>query len=151
MRRPLATLAVFLVASCSYTTSRPVVGSDGPDRLEGSPASDQLDGREGADILSGGDGDDVIDGGPGVDVMVGGPGADTFVFSPEDLSEVPDRITDYRAEEGDRIEMRQFDQLARAAINSLVLDAGVLKVRAQLGGNVLIPVVEVGRVRRVRV
>ena len=72
------------------TNTLSVVGTDGPDVLDGTAigetihgagGDDRLNGGGGSDHLYGDDGDDVISGGLGRDTLSGGAGADTFVFS----------------------------------------------------------------------
>ncbi|WP_285423753.1 M10 family metallopeptidase C-terminal domain-containing protein [Pseudomonas sp. efr-133-TYG-103a] len=72
------------------TNTLSVVGTDGPDVLDGTAigetihgagGDDRLNGGGGGDHLYGDDGDDVISGGLGRDTLSGGAGADTFVFS----------------------------------------------------------------------
>lgn len=53
-----------------------VVGTSGPDELEGGAGTDVIVGLEGADVLRGLGGEDVLCGGPGKDVLLGGQGAD---------------------------------------------------------------------------
>ena len=67
-------------------------GEDGRDILEGGGGNDRLRGDAGADTLTGGDGRDVMTGGGGADLFANG-GSDGFY----------DRVTDYRASQGDAI------------------------------------------------
>ena len=86
-------------------------GDDGADLVLGNLGADTLDGGQGDDILRGGQGDDVLVGGDGADwlsgdrgadTLTGGAGADTFhSFSGAGV----DRVTDFRASEGDRIQL----------------------------------------------
>lgn len=97
-----------------------VVGSDGGDRLKGGPAADFVYGRAGEDEIDAGAGDDHVQGGRGADRIDGGPGADWLSGDLDDdlLTGGPgadvfrlgaggggDRITDFNAEEGDRVEL----------------------------------------------
>ncbi len=80
-------------------------GGVGNDNLYGGGGGggDTLIGGSGRDHLNGGDGDDVLIGGPGHDTLHGGTGADRFRFlSPGDRA---DRISDFNAEAGDRVEI----------------------------------------------
>jgi len=104
--------------------------SAGPDAsiLFGNLGKDTLTGGDGADLLRGGQGDDVIDGGAGADwisgdlgndTLTGGPGADTFhVFSGDGI----DVVTDFKAAEGDRVQV----------------DAGTAYTVAQSGADVIV-------------
>lgn len=107
-------------------------GGAGDDRLSGRSDGDLLDGGVGADVLRGGDGADVLtggdgqdalfggfardllDGGTGADRMEGGAGADTFRFGAEAVSSDRDRITDFTAADGDRIDLSAIDADAAA-------------------------------------
>jgi len=60
-------------------------------------------GTTGADTLSGTAGADVLIGGGGKDAITGGAGADTFVYRA--MSDAGDRITDFSAAEGDRLDL----------------------------------------------
>ena len=53
-----------------------IVGTPGPDVLQGGPGDDVICGLDGPDRIGGGPGNDVLIGGAGDDVISGGPGAD---------------------------------------------------------------------------
>lgn len=53
-----------------------LLGTAGPDELDGTPAKDLICGEASADVLRGLDGNDVLMGGPGADTLRGGPGTD---------------------------------------------------------------------------
>jgi len=99
-----------------------LVGGTGDDRLEGEAGNDAVRGGAGADAINGGEGDDnlrgedgndLIRGGSGSDVVTGGAGADTFQFRAGELTASEggayDRITDFDAAQGDRIDLRGLD------------------------------------------
>lgn len=65
-----------------------------------------LDGGKGNDILLGGTGNDTLIGGPGNDILIGGSGADTFVWKAGDIGN--DVIKDFKASEGDRIDLKDL-------------------------------------------
>lgn len=65
-------------------------------------------GRGGNDTITTGSGNDVLIGGKGNDTLTGGLGADTFVFAP---SSGRDIITDFKSEQGDKIDLRAFAHL----------------------------------------
>ncbi|MBD2258297.1 calcium-binding protein [Pseudanabaena sp. FACHB-2040] len=69
---------------------------------------DKLLGEEGDDALYGEGGNDYLEGGAGSDVSTGGAGADTFVL---DAQGGVDRITDFNAQEGDRIAFKAYFDL----------------------------------------
>lgn len=83
-------------------------GEDGLDTLDGGAGNDRLDGGIGADTLLGKAGNDTLIGGAGKDTLTGGTEADTFVFNFGDTtlnSASYDRITDFKASEGDLIDL----------------------------------------------
>nr|WP_207388749.1 immunoglobulin-like domain-containing protein [Stutzerimonas kirkiae] len=80
-----------------------LTGGDGDDILRGGAGDDTLIGGAGNDILIGGDGDDILIGGSGDDILTGGAGADTFKWQAGDGGN--DRITDFDADEGDKIDL----------------------------------------------
>ncbi len=91
----------------------------GADLLRGTAQDDGIDARAGRDTLFGGAGDDLLTGGRGVDRLTGGTGADRFVFATPGR----DRITDFNAAEGDRIDLTAFD-LTRRDILIVADDSG---------------------------
>ncbi|WP_144415951.1 calcium-binding protein [Calothrix sp. 336/3] len=80
-----------------------IFGWNGNDTLIGGNGNDNLYGEGGNDILIGGTGNDTLTGGTGKDTLTGGNGADKFVF--KSLSEGIDTITDFKYQEGDKIEI----------------------------------------------
>ncbi|MBC7908617.1 MAG: hypothetical protein H7Y60_17955 [Rhodospirillaceae bacterium] len=72
-------------------------GTDGI-TMSGGNGADGMIGGHGNDIMNGGNGDDVLAGGAGDDDLVGGRGADRFV-----IDQGKDVVTDFNAEEGDRL------------------------------------------------
>ncbi|MCP1626893.1 retention module-containing protein [Pseudomonas nitroreducens] len=91
-------------------------GGDGNDILYGQGGNDFLFGENGNDILFGGTGDDQLTGGKGDDILTGGAGADTFIWKAGDLGN--DTITDFKAGEGDRIDIS--DLLPETAHNDIL-------------------------------
>ncbi|MGP6420879.1 LapA family giant adhesin [Pseudomonas putida] len=85
-----------------------LLGGAGNDILFGSGGNDLLDGGKGNDILLGGTGNDTLIGGKGNDILIGGSGADTFVWKAGDTGN--DVIKDFKASEGDRIDLRDLLQ-----------------------------------------
>ncbi|MGF6129012.1 hypothetical protein QF019_004236 [Pseudomonas frederiksbergensis] len=85
-----------------------LLGGSGNDILFGSGGNDTLDGGKGNDILLGGTGNDTLMGGSGNDILIGGSGADTFVWKAGDTGS--DVIKDFKASEGDRIDLRDLLQ-----------------------------------------
>jgi len=91
-------------------------GGDGNDILYGQGGNDFLFGESGNDILFGGTGNDQLTGGKGNDILTGGAGADTFIWRAGDIGN--DIITDFKAGEGDRIDIS--DLLPETAHNDIL-------------------------------
>lgn len=85
-----------------------LLGGAGNDIIFGQGGNDLLDGGKGNDILLGGTGNDTLIGGSGNDILIGGSGADTFVWKAGDTGN--DVIKDFKASEGDRIDLRDLLQ-----------------------------------------
>ncbi|MHC8408905.1 LapA family giant adhesin [Pseudomonas sp. Hz4] len=81
---------------------------DGNDSLLGGAGNDILFGQGGNDLLDAGKGNDILLGGTGNDTLIGGLGADTFVWKAGDTGS--DVIKDFKASEGDRIDLRDLLQ-----------------------------------------
>ncbi|WP_455669787.1 immunoglobulin-like domain-containing protein, partial [Pseudomonas iridis] len=94
--------------SGSHDGNDTLLGGAGNDILFGSGGNDLLDGGKGNDILLGGTGNDTLIGGQGNDILIGGSGADTFVWKAGDTGS--DVIKDFKASEGDRIDLRDLLQ-----------------------------------------
>ena len=96
-------------------------GAEGNDSILGNDGNDTLFGDAGVDILRGGNGDDILVGGAGADQLQGGVGADTFRFlSTADLGltgATSDRVLDFSAVQGDRIDLSTIDANAGLAGN----------------------------------
>lgn len=118
-----------------------VVGGKDNDRLDGDAGADLVYGNLGADICDGGDGDDIVRGGQdgdvvrggagndyvsgdrGDDTVTGGAGADLFhTFGEAGL----DRVIDFSATEGDRVQLdpgTQYD-VAQVGADTVINMAG---------------------------
>ncbi|WP_073524392.1 retention module-containing protein [Pseudomonas fluorescens] len=79
---------------------------DAGDSLLGGAGDDILFGQGGNDTLDGGKGNDILLGGTGNDILIGGSGSDTFVWKAGDIGN--DVIKDFKASEGDRIDLRDL-------------------------------------------
>ncbi|MFJ2984239.1 immunoglobulin-like domain-containing protein, partial [Pseudomonas sp. NPDC087185] len=90
-----------------------LMGGAGNDILFGQGGNDYLDGGKGNDILLGGTGNDTLIGGQGNDILIGGSGADTFVWKAGDIGN--DVIKDFKAVEGDRLDLRDLLQGEKAS------------------------------------
>lgn len=85
-----------------------IFGQGGNDNLDGGNGNDILLGGTGDDTLLGGAGNDILFGGKGIDILSGDSGADTFVWKAGDTGK--DVIKDFKASEGDRIDLRDLLQ-----------------------------------------
>ncbi len=99
-----------------------VYGNLGSDTCLGGAGDDQVRGGQGADILYGGTGNDWLSGDRGDDTISGGGGADIFhSFSGAGL----DRVLDFNAAEGDRVQLDPGTAYAvRQAGSDTVVDMG---------------------------
>jgi Ca2+-binding RTX toxin-like protein len=87
-------------------------GLGGSDDIRGLGGDDGLYGGSGNDDLYGGSGDDDLTGGTGSDYLAGGSGEDVFYFDNYRESAVGsarDVIADFRASEGDLIDLSDID------------------------------------------
>ena len=82
--------------------------------------NDVLKGTSKNDTISGLEGNDTLIGGLGTDILTGGSGADVFKFNSADESEIslklPDNITDFNSNDGDKIDL-SFIDINAAALN----------------------------------
>ncbi len=96
-------------STLSSATETITIHSQSGHDLLGSDQGDWLFGSSGNDRLLGGMGDDVLRGGQGNDILTGGAGSDLFVWGSGDegttASPAIDTITDFRPQEGDRIDL----------------------------------------------
>lgn len=88
-----------------------IYGLAGDDELAGNGGNDKLFGGSGTDDIDGGAGSDLVHGGSDRDDLTGGGGADTFRFYLVSDSTVSrfDRVKDFEAAEGDKIDLRPID------------------------------------------
>jgi VCBS repeat-containing protein len=89
-----------------------VDGGAGNDVVKGGAGNDFVYGGDGNDNVQGGVGDDFVYGGAGSDSLNGGTGADTFVFVAGDLTNLAgttDTITDFKAAQGDIVDLHSID------------------------------------------
>ncbi len=88
-----------------------LTGSIAANRLTGGYGADRINGGKGNDTLLGGKGNDTLVGGAGQDRMTGGTETDTFDFNSaaESTTLAMDRITDFNAGQGDKIDLSTID------------------------------------------
>ena len=91
--------------NADHTIGTTINGGGGNDYIIGHDGSDVLNGGDGNDLISGYYGNDTLAGGTGSDTLIGGPGKDTFVFNMTDLGTGVDKITDFSASQGDKIDI----------------------------------------------
>jgi Ca2+-binding RTX toxin-like protein len=127
-----------------------LLGLAGNDTLNGVAGDDALNGGAGNDALNGGAGNDYLVGGLGADVLAGGAGRDLFAFLA--VGERGDTITDFKAADGDRLDLRGVfsdaglhryaDLSAKGFVKAAAVSGGVqVSVDADGGGNGYAPVV----------
>jgi Ca2+-binding RTX toxin-like protein len=127
-----------------------LLGLAGDDTLNGVAGDDALNGGAGNDVLNGGAGTDYLVGGAGADVLAGGLGADRFAFLA--LGERGDTISDFKASEGDRLDLRgvfgdaglhRYAELSsKGFVKAAAVSGGVqVSVDADGGGNGYAPLV----------
>lgn len=105
-----------------------VYGNLGDDTCSGGAGDDTVRGGQGDDVVTGGDGNDWLAGDRGNDTISGGAGADIFhTFAAAGL----DRVTDFNAAEGDRVNLLAGTAYTLAQVGAdTVIDMG--------GGNEMI-------------
>jgi Ca2+-binding RTX toxin-like protein len=121
------------VASAQIPVNQTLQGGNGRDLLSSGDGDDMLVGRGGRDRLLGFGGNDTLIGGKGSDTLTGGAGADRFVcsgrtqqaaFSQSTLANL-DRIRDFNAVEGDRIQLDFDNNLTTPNLPRKLFNAGV--------------------------
>lgn len=114
-----------------------LLGGAGGDSMFGGTGSDLIEGQAGADFLNGNDGADRLYGGTGADTFYGGNGADHFVFATLAASTFGaagrDVIGDFRAAQGDRIDLRGMDADSNQAGNQAFRFIGDAAFTGQAG------------------
>jgi Ca2+-binding RTX toxin-like protein len=117
------------------TANDRLFGAVGNDTLRGDAGADTLLGGSGRDSLLGGDGDDRLIGGPGADMLTGGAGADRFVLL--SVVERNDRIHDFDAAAGDRVEVGRLLPDSAGATYAALAAGGFARLQEAAGGTVL--------------
>ncbi|MCY1288334.1 RTX calcium-binding nonapeptide repeat (4 copies) [compost metagenome] len=97
-----------------------LIGSNYHDRLTGNALANTLNGGAGNDTLNGGAGNDMLIGGTGTDTLFGSSGADRFDFNAigeTGLGALRDVVADFKAGEGDKIDLSTLDANGQTALN----------------------------------
>ena len=103
-----------------------VMGNGGDDAISGGGGNDVIYGNAGDDTLVGGSGDDILDGGSGDDTLSGGLGADRFVFDDvgESSPQAQDLVFDFKAAQGDQIDVSEIDAISGTTENEEFIFVG---------------------------
>ncbi|MDB5467868.1 MAG: alkaline metalloproteinase, partial [Phenylobacterium sp.] len=112
----------------AHTGGNILYGNLGNDTLNGGSGNEIIRGGKGDDVIYGGAGADWLSGDRGNDTITGGPGADIFhTFADAGM----DRVTDFNAPEGDRVNLLPGTTYTLAQVGAdTVIDMG--------GGNEMI-------------
>ena len=105
-------------------------GGAGDDTFYGKAGDDTLYGGAGDDELRGGKGDDILYGGSGDDTLTGGKGADIFVLNTDATG--TDTITDFNANDGDKIRVDGFTGTMPATLGDLLTAANLRVVKGHI-------------------
>ena len=105
-------------------------GGRGDDTFYGKAGDDTLYGGAGDDELRGGKGDDILYGGSGDDTLTGGKGADIFVLNTDATG--TDTITDFNANDGDKIRVETFTGTMPATVGDLLTAANLRVVKGHI-------------------
>ena len=112
-----------------------IYGMAGDDDITSGAGADTIFGGVGRDAINGGDGNDIINGGSDRDDLTGGAGADVFKYylAAESTTTATDRIRDFSASEGDKIDLSLIDaNYLVGGNNSFVVVASYTSVAGQL-------------------
>ena len=86
--KKLQTTFTELAKCLAAGTCRPVIGSEGDDRIQGGNGSNLIIGLAGNDIIHGGTGDNIIIGGPGDDQLYGGGGNNIIIAGGQGTNQI---------------------------------------------------------------
>ena len=105
-------------------------GGRGDDTFYGKAGDDTLYGGAGDDELRGGKGDDILYGGSGDDTLTGGKGADIFVLNTDATG--TDTITDFNANDGDKIRVETFAGTMPRTVEAFLTAANLRVVKGHI-------------------
>jgi VCBS repeat-containing protein len=112
-----------------------IYGEAGDDEISSGGGADTIFGGSGRDTINGGNGNDIISGGTDRDDLTGGAGADIFRYYLASESTVAafDRIRDFNAADGDRIDLNLIDaNTLVGGNNAFVVSASFTGIAGQL-------------------
>ncbi len=112
-----------------------IYGQLGDDDIDGGNGDDTLFGGGGRDTLTGGAGNDILSGGADSDDLSGGAGADIFRYYlvSESTVAAADKIKDFKASEGDKIDLSLIDANYNVGENNaFVISSSFTMVAGQL-------------------
>jgi hypothetical protein len=109
----------------------------GANRLAGTTGDDVLTGGNSNDALVAAEGNDQLIGGLGADILTGGTGSDRFIYSGSSQRlaflnsrlNAPDRLTDFKPQEGDRIQLDYDNNLATSQRPKKLYNIGKIKAK----------------------
>jgi microcystin-dependent protein len=113
-------------------------GNNGGNNNGGNNSNNNIfNGTTGNDVLTGSNADDRLTGGLGADDLTGGTGGDRFIYSglsqrlafSNSLVKAPDRITDFLAQAGDRIQLDYDNNLATSQRPKKLYNVGRIKAK----------------------
>lgn len=112
-----------------------IYGQLGDDDIDGGSGDDTIFGGAGKDNIVGGAGNDIINGGSDADDLTGGTGADIFRYylASESTVAAADKIKDFKASEGDKIDLSLIDSsTVVGGNNAFVMSSSFTMIAGQL-------------------
>ena len=109
------------------TSSDPIIGTAGKDKLKAKGRSVKIYGMGGNDKIIGSNGDDILDGGFGNDKIKGKKGADVYILSPG-----KDKFQGFKITEGDTIQIDSsvdFEITGSRKFSKIEHDMGVTTIK----------------------
>ena len=109
------------------TSSDPIIGTAGKDKLKAKGRSIEIYGMGGNDKIIGSNGDDILDGGFGNDKIKGKKGADVYILSPG-----KDKFQGFKITEGDTIQIDSsvdFEITGSRKLSKIEHDTGITTIK----------------------
>jgi len=113
--------------SSEPTSSDPIIGTAGKDKLKAKVRSIEIYGMGGNDKITGSNGDDILDGGFGNDKIKGKKGSDIYILSPG-----KDKFQGFKIREGDTVQIDSsidFEITGSRKSSKIEHDMGVTTVK----------------------